>query len=211
MYCVIQFYIQLKAELAAHKPGLKVIAIKGVIFLSFWQSAIISVATSELNIISATAKLAYPDISVGLPSLLLCIEMFLFSIFHIWAYPWQPYRPDAPAVFYPLPNKDSTKSPQENIHIPPSGGSLGGKALWDALNLWDVIKAFVRGMRWLLVGAKKRHEDVSYRKNTETTPDGKDAAYPLNPYGSQDGSSIDRLPIASQFRKQTPRRHELAA
>lgn len=205
MYCVIQFYIQLKHELAAHRPFLKVLAIKGVIFLSFWQSSAISVATSEFNIISASAKLSYPDISIGLPSLLLCVEMLLFAILHIWAYPWQPYQPNAPAIFYPTPTKDSTAPLIENVHIPPSGGSLGGKALWDALNLWDVIKAFVRGMRWLLVGAKKRHEDVSYRKDAEINMDGKDAAYPLNPYGSQPGGeSTENLPIAKQFRKQTP-------
>jgi len=38
MYCLIQFYIQIKDDLAEHKPLLKVAAIKLVIFLSFWQT-----------------------------------------------------------------------------------------------------------------------------------------------------------------------------
>ena len=38
MYCLIQFYIQLRRDLAAHNPTLKVVAIKLVIFLSFWQT-----------------------------------------------------------------------------------------------------------------------------------------------------------------------------
>jgi hypothetical protein len=38
MYCLIQFYIQLKDDLAEHKPFLKVCCIKLVIFFSFWQS-----------------------------------------------------------------------------------------------------------------------------------------------------------------------------
>jgi uncharacterized membrane-anchored protein len=38
MYCLIQFYIQLKDDLAEHNPLLKVLAIKLVIFLSFWQT-----------------------------------------------------------------------------------------------------------------------------------------------------------------------------
>lgn len=38
MYCLIQFYIQLKNDLAEHQPLLKVTAIKLVIFLSFWQT-----------------------------------------------------------------------------------------------------------------------------------------------------------------------------
>ncbi|KKY34207.1 putative duf300 domain [Diaporthe ampelina] len=205
MYCVIQFYVQLKTELSSHKPFLKVLAIKGVIFLSFWQTMAISVGTGELDIISPSAILSYPDISVGIPSLLLCIEMLLFSIMHIWAYPWRPYRQDASPIFYPLPNKESTAPPQENVHIPPAGGSIGLKALWDALNLWDVIKAFGRGMRWLFVGAKRRREDISYRKNTDINMDGKDTSYPLHPYDRVPvGKSTDHLPIATEFRKQTP-------
>ena len=38
MYCLLQFYIWLKADLSDHKPGLKILAIKLVIFLSFWQT-----------------------------------------------------------------------------------------------------------------------------------------------------------------------------
>lgn len=38
MYCLIQFYIQLRHDLAEHSPFLKVVAIKLVIFLSFWQT-----------------------------------------------------------------------------------------------------------------------------------------------------------------------------
>ena len=42
MYCLIQFYIQVKTDLAEHQPLLKVAAIKLVIFLSFWQNVGIS-------------------------------------------------------------------------------------------------------------------------------------------------------------------------
>ena len=38
MYCLIQFYIQLRRDLVEHSPFLKVVAIKLVIFLSFWQT-----------------------------------------------------------------------------------------------------------------------------------------------------------------------------
>ena len=38
MFCLIQFYLQLKDDLAEHKPFLKVLCIKLVIFFSFWQS-----------------------------------------------------------------------------------------------------------------------------------------------------------------------------
>lgn len=205
MYCVIQFYVQLKNELSDHKPFLKVAAIKGVIFLSFWQSTAISFATSELNILSASAKLNYPDISTGIPAMLLCFEMFLFAILHIFAYPWKPYREDAPIIYYPTPNPN-VPSGKENVHIAPAGGKLGLKAFGHALNIWDVIKAFGRGMRWLVVGVKHRKEDSSYMKNGVggIDMDGKDAeaSYAMYPYRPRTGvKSTDHLPIAHSFRK----------
>ena len=38
MFCLVQFYLQLKTDLAEHKPFLKVLCIKLVIFFSFWQT-----------------------------------------------------------------------------------------------------------------------------------------------------------------------------
>lgn len=84
---------------------------------------------------------------------------------------------------------------------------MGFKAIMHALNLWDVIKAFGRGMRWLFVGVKHRHEDDSYQKNTGVGihMDGKDdeASYAMYPYRPRTGvKSTEHLPVAHQFRKQ---------
>ncbi|KLU82535.1 hypothetical protein MAPG_01607 [Magnaporthiopsis poae ATCC 64411] len=154
MYCLIQFYIQLKEPLAEHRPFLKICAIKLVVFLSFWQSATISVATSQLEIVKPNDVFAYPDLKVGIPSVLLCFEMALFSIMHIWAFPYQPYRVGAKATFYPVADPTSGARPKENKASSPSGGFLGLLAIWDALNLWDIVKAFGRGIRskFLMLG-----------------------------------------------------------
>lgn len=201
MYCIIQYYVQFKQQLAYHKPFLKVLSIKLVIFLSFWQSVAISVASSWLTIIHSTSKLQYPDISIGIPALLLSVEMFIFAILHIYAFPWTPYRANAPIVFYPKPNPDAPE-PQENAQQPRYSVFM---ALVDAFNFWDVVKAFGRGMRWLFVGVKHRHEDISYQKNMamDIDMDGKedDNSHALYPYQPRLGKSTDHLPIATQFRK----------
>ncbi|KAA8570214.1 hypothetical protein EYC84_002531 [Monilinia fructicola] len=102
MFCLIQFYVQLRTDLAPHKPFLKVVAIKAVIFLSFWQSFAISIMMSaSIGMVTPTKYLAYPDLKIGIPNLLLCIEMAIFSILHLFAFPWKPYASNATPVKYP--------------------------------------------------------------------------------------------------------------
>ncbi|KAI0390690.1 DUF300-domain-containing protein [Xylariaceae sp. FL0594] len=193
MYCILQCYTQFKTPLAEHKLGLKVLAIKLVIFLSFWQTIAISLATSErVHLISANATLAYPDLKIGIPSLLLCIEMALFAVLHLWSFPYAQYRPGAKTTFYPSPDPSSDIPLKENELGPKMGGPLGLLAFLDAVNLWDVVKAFGRGIRWLFVGAKRRHEDVSYQLKADTS-----YTRPAK------GKSTDHLPIATQFRRST--------
>ncbi|KAI0965228.1 organic solute transporter Ostalpha-domain-containing protein [Xylaria arbuscula] len=193
IYCLFQFYTQFRQSLAEHKLGLKILAIKLVVFLSFWQTIAISLATSStVNLVSPNAKLAYPDLKVGIPSLLLCVEMALFAILHLWSFPYGPYKEDAKTTFYPSPNPEGGVPPQENERGPKRGGFAGLKAFADAINVWDIVKAFGRGIRWLFVGAKHRHEDPSYQLKADTS-------YP----GPNNGKSTDHLPIANEFRRST--------
>lgn len=159
MYCIIQFYVQIRNDLAEHKPLLKVAAIKLVIFLSFWQTLVISFLTSS-GAIKSSSTIQTPDIKVGIPALLLCIEMAIFSTLHQWAFPWQVYdirRSDIIAAesapgFLPDP-----KSAYQ-------GGPFGIKALAEAFNPWDIIKNVGRAFRWFWVGRKVRHQDISYKQ-----------------------------------------------
>jgi surface polysaccharide O-acyltransferase-like enzyme len=54
MFCLIQFYLQLKVDLAEHKPFLKVLCIKLVIFFSFWQTVCIEILpASQLRMLTS--------------------------------------------------------------------------------------------------------------------------------------------------------------
>jgi len=151
---VVQFYIQLKADLAEHKPGIKVLSIKLVIFFSFWQTMVISFLASANGPLQPTAKLGYQDIKIGIPSVILIIEMSLFSVLHIFAYPWKPYS------VRQNPLDDGYNTPATKHY---QGGPMGIKALADAFNPWDIVKASARGFRWMFVGVRQRHMDVSYQ------------------------------------------------
>ncbi|KAF2763380.1 DUF300-domain-containing protein [Pseudovirgaria hyperparasitica] len=160
MYALIQFYYQLKPDIADHRPLLKILSIKLVIFFSFWQTIVINFLVSS-GAWKPSDTIDYPDIKVGIPSMLLCIEMALFAVLHIWSFSWKEYD---------LSHKtDDTFTDGTSESAPKSsyqGGPLGIKALLDAFNPWDLVKSTGRGFRWLFVGARKRHHDVSYQKGT---------------------------------------------
>ncbi len=97
--------------------------------------------------------------------MLLCIEMAVFSIFHLWAFPWQVYdirrsqivAAESAPGFLPDP-KTAYK-----------GGPLGSRALVDAFNPWDLIKNIGRGFKWFVVGRRNRMDDISYKNSARGT------------------------------------------
>ena len=179
MYCIIQFYVQVRKDIAQHSPLLKVLAIKLVIFLSFWQTIVISLLTGS-GAIKPSPKFQTPDIKVGIPSFLLCIEMAFFAFFHLFAFSWRDYT-NSSKVYQQEMTAGDVSSPQYQ------GGFLGWRAIADAANPWDMIKAVARAGRWLFVGHRKRMLDPSYavsRTDTDETMGRDPTAYSntkLNP------------------------------
>ncbi|KAK8213935.1 organic solute transporter Ostalpha-domain-containing protein [Phyllosticta capitalensis] len=161
MYCLIQFYIQLKQDLAQYSPFLKVLSIKLVIFFCFWQSTLIDFLTSN-GVLKTSKYLASADISVGLPNVLICFEMAFFAILHLFAFPYKPYKisktKEEPSPFDDPTDPRDQKKKKKRYH----GGCMGTMAIVDAFNPWDIIKATARGTRWLFVGVRHRHTDRSY-------------------------------------------------
>jgi hypothetical protein len=123
---------------------------------------VISFLSSDKGPLQPTKTLAYPDIKVGIPSVLLCIEMAIFACMHIFAFPWKPYSIKH-SYKDPIMAPGSGFSGGDPGAMKYQGGFMGIKALADAFNPWDIVKMTARGFRWLFVGARKRHEDVSYQ------------------------------------------------
>ena len=91
--------------------------------------------------------------------MLLCIEMAIFSVFHLWAFPWTVYdvrrspivAAESAAGFLPDPKTSY------------QGGKFGQIALMEAFNPWDLVKAVGRGFRWFAIGRRTREQDISYK------------------------------------------------
>jgi hypothetical protein len=170
--------------------------------ISFLSSS----ATPGGAIIKPSDKIAYPDIQVGIPSMLLAIEMAVFAVIHIFAFSWKPY--------------DITKNPDPATYY--QGGKLGWKALWDAFNLWDIVKAAARGFRWLFYGSRYRERDVSYEASraasirqpgggkfgdVDTSYEGGPPKYtPANPYSAADEQELGTIRTDSRGRPAPPMR-----
>jgi hypothetical protein len=98
--------------------------------------------------------------------MLLCIEMAIFSVFHLWAFPWKVYDVRRSPIVASESVPGLYTDPRNTYH----GGPFGIKALIDAFNVWDLIKNVGRGFRWFMKGRKTRETDVSYKSNGRLEP-----------------------------------------
>ncbi|KAL8940707.1 MAG: hypothetical protein Q9211_002146 [Gyalolechia sp. 1 TL-2023] len=183
----VWFYVQLKDDLAEHSPLPKVAAIKLVIFLSFWQTILISFLTST-GAVKASNRFQEPDIRIGIPALLLCTEMAIFSVFHLFAFPWTVYDIRRSAIIASESAPGFLPDPK-TAYV---GGPLGTKALLDAFNPWDLIKAIGRGFRWFVVGRRRREEDISYSAYKISRPMHVNSS---NGVGAEGGTSTPNVPF----------------
>lgn len=127
--------------------------------------------------------------------MLLCIEMAIFSVLHLFAFPWRKA--------YAAPSSKSPYAPGQPYQVAPTpylGGFLGWKAFADAFNPWDILKAVARGFRWLFVGRRTRKNDISYQSGVaaggwggEGAFGGPEDAKAQNAVQSQGLQSFDRL------------------
>lgn len=86
--------------------------------------------------------------------------MSIFAVMHWFAFNYREYTLEHNKA-NPITAPGLGFSGGEEMRY--QGGWMGVKAIADALNPWDLVKATARGFRWLLVGYKHRERDVSYQ------------------------------------------------
>ncbi|KAI8322012.1 DUF300-domain-containing protein, partial [Martensiomyces pterosporus] len=93
MYALVSLYRVIKEDIKQDKPLIKFVAIKLIVFLTFWEGFIISwLGSNNIHVIKGTKYWSKDNVVDGLTALIICIEMVLFAVLFIKAFPVGPYR-----------------------------------------------------------------------------------------------------------------------
>lgn len=119
LYGLVVFYVLCKDELKGRKPLAKFMGIKMIVFFTFYQAWLFGILQSH-GVIKGTAYWTATNVAEGLSALCTCVEMLVFSLYMLWAYPYKEYT---------------------NLAIQPIQRVTGCKtfcqAFWDTVNLAD--------------------------------------------------------------------------
>lgn len=89
-YDLVLFYVALKTHLKPYDPVPKFLAIKAVLFLSFWQGVFLA-ALAQFGWIDEIGSWTVENVSTGVQNWLICIEMALSALGHWYAFPYTPF------------------------------------------------------------------------------------------------------------------------
>lgn len=103
LYYLTVFWICLYQELAPFRVASKFICVKGVIFFSFWQGLLISILVA-MGLVTHIGGV-YDDtyLSTALQDILICLEMPVFAIAHIYAFSHVDYMTESPRLVGRMP------------------------------------------------------------------------------------------------------------
>lgn len=102
LYCLVLFYVATKEELMPIQPVGKFFSVKCIVFASFWQGMLITILVNAQVIPTDLWNFkSKADCSQGLQDFLICIEMFIAAVAHIYVFSHEPFitdttRPNAP-------------------------------------------------------------------------------------------------------------------
>lgn len=97
LYCLILFYYATHNELSPINPVGKFLSVKALVFFTWWQSVAISMLYQAGMMPSYTVGEQYnltpEDVAKGIQDYLICIEMFVAAVVHIYVFPHSEYSP----------------------------------------------------------------------------------------------------------------------
>jgi hypothetical protein len=173
MFTLITFYIAIHHDILHYKPVLQFLSVKFVIFFSFWQGFFIKLFVKDEYFNDPTTK---AEFSTAIQSLLICTEMLIASMLHLWAFDYRIY---AGTTFQGIPVQDDQDASFEE----PTVEMTFMEALWDSfywLDIWhDILYAysFILGRLHRLSGARSpslarvdSHDELLVHPSAESSP-----------------------------------------
>lgn len=129
LYCLVLFFLGTKEELHPVRPLPKFLAIKAIIFFTYWQSLTISLLETA-GVISERWGIGCPNcweaqkIASALNDFVICVEMLLFAAAHHYAFHIEDF----------LHSERVSGMPSSNVKAPLLANFM------DAINVTDVSK-----------------------------------------------------------------------
>ncbi|PYH28778.1 OSTA/TMEM184 family protein [Aspergillus neoniger CBS 115656] len=149
---IIQFYVNMKGYMTEHKPLLKLMAFKLIVGLILLEKILFLILTST-KVLTYPPSMTYIDTLMGLPTMLICVQMVPLSFLVLYAYRTKPYEISTsvsrlrPQAYQAL---ESDQDEEVLLNDPPKryqGGAWGLRAWAMYLNplvlFQDVYSAYV--------------------------------------------------------------------
>lgn len=102
LYGLVLFYHAAEELLRPYRPFEKFIAVKAVIFFSFWQGFALLIAR-QLGVIHDAVGFSSDDQSIAIQDVLICAEMSIAAVAHVFIFTWSEYV--GPDLSLPTTNK----------------------------------------------------------------------------------------------------------
>jgi len=120
LYALVLFYHAAEELLRPYRPLPKFLAVKAVIFFSFWQGVALSVAI-RLGALKDVGGYTAHEQATGLQDVLICVEMLAAAVCHAFVFPYTEHVAAVAATAAP-----------EGASVGPASGLHGGSRRYDS-------------------------------------------------------------------------------
>eukprot|EP01113_Clastostelium_recurvatum_P015403 TRINITY_DN1857_c0_g1_i4.p1 TRINITY_DN1857_c0_g1~~TRINITY_DN1857_c0_g1_i4.p1 ORF type:complete len:382 (-),score=57.21 TRINITY_DN1857_c0_g1_i4:38-1183(-) len=90
MFSLVQFYLLVRQDIQDYKPGSKFLAVKFVVFLSFWQGIAISLL-ARTNLLTEAPHWTMDNLTSFIQNSMVCVEMVAAALWHIHAFSYKGF------------------------------------------------------------------------------------------------------------------------
>ena len=147
---ILKFYKRFKSALKPRGALKQLICFKLIVALNFLQTLIFSFLHSSGHLY-ANKYLTFNDLSNGVPALILCCELALIAPFFLIAYRVKPYTLGRNS----LPENSTLRNDIQHYQ----GGPLGVYAIFQAINVFDIVIELVKGAKAKLSESSSQNQN----------------------------------------------------